>query len=262
MAYPLESQNFDGVTAPALPGTWTGNAAYDTSTAQVQSSPNALHQATAASVFRTFYYNTLDGNEGDVRVAATMRNDNGAASCTMGVIARATDPEGAASTMYFGRVKFTFGLELFRRVSATNTQLGSTVAGAFSKTGWYILTLTLSGSDITLRAQRVSDGFYLNSAGTWDAAEADAFSTTDTNITGEGYAGIFSNLSGSAGDVYIDNFLAEIDDPATTTTGSGWERVKALRALAARNTRTHARNTRTHRTPRRAPRRKPRRRRK
>lgn len=230
MAYEtFHSQNYDGVTPPALPSGWQAHASYDTSAAQSRSAPNSLHAASAGGSLKCANFNMPDDNGGDARSQAAGRVDSGGAGAQWGVFLRATNPQSQNNeTFYWARIKYDVGLTLFKRVSGTNTQLGSAVgSGAtFTKATWYRLLLRADDTELTVQVQRLSDNYWLDSAGNWQAAEQTAISLSDTAISGAGGGGGAYFLAG-AGDAYWDDFLLErvVPDPpppAAGDDGSAW----------------------------------------
>lgn len=206
----IASQNFDGVTAPALPTGITYDASFDTSTTVAVSAPNSL-RVTGVTTAQSAYFNVQDGNSGNARTTVTLSFTNNGAN--LRVIARATvAPVGLAGTYYYANVKGAFGLRLFRNVAGVASQIGTVVgtSATFVVNTQYTIQFTPNAGTQSITAQRVSDGFWLTSAGVWQSGAATALSAADTNIAAtQGYGGV-SAQNASVGDIsYFDNLLFE-----------------------------------------------------
>jgi len=99
------------------------------------------------------------------------------------------------------------GVSISKRVTSANTQISVNVGSGstFSTNTWYTMTCLATGNHIVGRVQRVSDGFWLNSAGTFAAPYAECSSVID--YTWQPASGYFSGLrnSSAANSVYFDD---------------------------------------------------------
>ena len=86
------------------------------------------------------------------------------------------------------------------------THLGLLTGFALGTSAWYQLTLNCNGSNLTVVVQRLSDGYYLNSSGAWQAAAAVAITATDSSITGQGYGGLRIFDPAGLSQVFSDDF--------------------------------------------------------
>jgi hypothetical protein len=104
------------------------------------------------------------------------------------------------------------GLILYKRVSGSNTSLGSVVptgGNVFAINIWYRITLSLIGSAITVTVQRDSDNNYLTSGGTWQSGATAAISVTDSAVSAAGYVGTIQYESGTPlRYMRVDDFVA------------------------------------------------------
>ena len=122
---------------------------------------------------------------------------------------------------------FTYDGGSFKIFKSASTQLGF-VTVALSSGADYDMTIDVSGTSTTAiegRVQRVSDGFWLTSGGTWQSGQTDAISVTDSSspITSPGKAGVWLVTSdGSSTGAAIDQISAsDATSAATTLTLSG-----------------------------------------
>jgi hypothetical protein len=215
----IATQNWDGVTAPALPSGWTyGSGLSTTSTFFASivptSSPNALVTGVGGALqFAT--YGTLDGAGGNVSVSANFNETTAANAARFGVFLRsnANPTVSTTSTFYSLEVQLTPGgntLSLFKTVLGSYATIAGVNLTSWNVPGWYQLTLTASGTSLTGTVQRLLDGFYLNSSGLFTATVATAITATDTQISGTGYSGVFISNNGPPGNniyTYTDDWV-------------------------------------------------------
>jgi hypothetical protein len=111
----------------------------------------------------------------------------------------------SANTLYFARLDGTNGWQLFKRVSGSATQLGSSVSQTISAGDSWTLKLDMSGTTIKC----VVDG-------------VDKISQTDSAIAGPGFPGVV-NSSGTAPSntlgYHLDNWQAEEAGGNVTVSG-------------------------------------------
>ena len=211
----IATQNFDGVTAPALPSGWTFDARMQTSTSYSTSSPNALELvATTSATYGFATFNTLDGNWGNVVVQCNLLYDplpGLTGDAIAGVVARAsaTPIVTTSGSFYLAVLDFVGAqVRLYSYVSGTATAIATlNVSGGFTATAWYALSMALNGSQITVSVQRLSDGFWINGSGVWSASVAGAIAVTDSSIpAASGYSGIAFQSNQVAQNPYADDW--------------------------------------------------------
>ena len=228
MPTPITAQNFDAVTAPALPAGWTYDTGYDTSTTVFTSSPNSL-RATGTTAQISAYFNTQDANSGNAQMSATVSftsSTNGIRVLCRGTVA----PVGAAGTYYFASVKGNTGLRLLRCVAGVTAQIGSTIGSSstFTASAQYIVQIATIGSAQIAAVQRVSDGFWLNNVGVWQLGVTAAITGADTLIPPTvGYGGVSTQNSATTDKTYFDNLVFENLTGSGIATGAGTLTVSA-----------------------------------
>lgn len=131
----------------------------------------------------------------DLYIASTMSN-------RAGVTARQS---ASANTRYLARYnRVTAGVELFKTVAGTTTQLGTTSSQTASAGNTYRLELVVDGT--TIEAY-------------WDGGSTPVVSQTDSAITDAGHPGIYFNNPSSAGNtsgIHIDNWSVDTLGGAAT----------------------------------------------
>ena len=207
---PFTTQNWDGVTAPALPTGWTYDTNFDTSTTVANSALNSL-RCTGMATVKCAYYSSQDTNGGNETVSSLVYVTSTGVQARL--IARATvAPVGAAGTYYYANLKVGTGLSLNKRIVGVGSIIGSPVGTtAFAVNTQYLIAFTPSGTSMSITCQRVSDGFYLTSAGAFAAGAATCISTTDSSIPAAvGWAGVSSNAASVSDIVYFDDFIFDL----------------------------------------------------
>lgn len=213
MTSPIHSENFSGITPPALPvdlvpqsGTTT---AITVASGFEDSSPNALQLGGSGGVDFLAYTET-DSNSGNVSGQEYFKILNVGANLLFTV--RGTTGSFATMSGYSIQVGFFGGGGVFlnRYVAGASSQIGTTVGdGSEFATNvvyrlFYQITGTHAGGGTTLEAgiQRMSDGLYLASGttpATWASTPQFATSFTDTDPTGtdgagrRGYAWVYTS---------------------------------------------------------------------
>lgn len=106
------------------------------------------------------------------------------------------DPDGA-------------GVQVWRLTGSGGTQLSSKIGSGQFSAGSYDITVAATGTTITGSVQRVSDGNWLTSGGTWQASETTFYSGFDATYSAAGVAALWiqGRASGSNG-LSIDRFTA------------------------------------------------------
>lgn len=217
----IKSENWDSVTAPAIPGGWTVDSPLATATTLAPSSaPNSLVFPAASGNGGIYFatWGTQDGASGEVQVSATIRFANGTASTEQDVMVFARGSQAATAwntvslyVLTLGMGSSPNGLLLQKRIAAATTTIGASVGGSALANGTnYRITLKCQGTTITGTCQRLSDSFWLNSGGTFQSSPATALVATDSSITGQGYAGAAVYLADTTGgNVGLDDWLLE-----------------------------------------------------
>lgn len=216
----IVNENFDAPTAPALPTdgllTYTNASSLVTSTTNALSSPNsAWANTTTAQNVSTV---STDGVNGDSDASGAILFAAVGGSDKAEVILRSTSSSNT-SNQYYALLEGNGSVQLYKRVSGTSTQLGSTitVSGGLVANTWYILNITGIGTTLSVSLVQNSTGKYLNSSGSFVSGSTTCISLSDSTYTGTaGYSGFIISNS-SAGRVYVDNFVFRSDAALAVT---------------------------------------------
>lgn len=213
---PIKAENWDGVSAGSIPAGWTVDSPATTDASPVGgitplSSPNVLSLFTvSANVTCRATWNVADSNGGDVVVSASFNSDNNAVE--FGVMARGSTTSLGTGTPDYYWARFSPGtsggfVKLYKVVSGTPTQLGSTVslAAAATSPAWYLVEFDLVGTSLSVYVSRASDGYFVDNTGNWASSRVAAISLTDASISGAGYAGLTLQTAGHH--TYSDDWL-------------------------------------------------------
>jgi len=220
----IHYEGWDGVSAPSIPSGWTVSSPLVTAGAPYPSgispltSPNWLKCSSSGT--NTHYpatWDVADPANGNVLVYASFIAYTTTNNQTFGVFAR-----GSAYPLFIGSSSYYWAqlspensvCQLYAVVGGTQTSIGSVSLGtALSDQAWYQLQLNCQGSTIAVVVVRASDGYYLNSSGSFQSGSAVAITATDTSVTGSGYAGLTlqSHSDGSYTDEWF--FYAYIGSP-------------------------------------------------
>jgi hypothetical protein len=210
----LKFENWDGVTAPAIPTGWTADSPAATTSSlgggdTPISSPNvvAVGPQGGGAPFRYVTWGTADSNGGDVSVTANFNADNSSDRLLYSVFARcnASAAVRASSTFYAWECDFVNNnSKIVKDVAGTVTGLSTIFPISLSPRVWYQVTFTLQGTSLTLAVQRLSDNKWLNSSGSFQSGQTNAHSITDFSISGAGYAGLA--LSARSDTAYADDW--------------------------------------------------------
>ena len=199
----LHTENWSGATPPSPPTGWTfGGSLITTAPGPTPvSGSNLIELPPANSAYSVATWGTADTNSGNVSVVGTGQFGGSSDDGAFSVLGR-----GSASTLTYGSSSFyeanldagTGVAALNKNVSGTPTTLASVSGVTLSGSVWYQTSLFLSAATQAVIFQRLSDGYYLTSAGAWQSASAVALSATDSSISGAGYAG----WSASTGNIH------------------------------------------------------------
>ncbi len=207
----IKYENFEGVTAPALPGTWTFSGSIVTTTDFAVSGVNSVASTHNSGTVVSGAWPTTDGNDGDAQVSMKFYMSAIGSSQQFALGCRSVD----ANNGYF--VSFN--------PSSNQFSLGVVIAGSltwlvFAQTAtlttgiWYRVTLKCLGDVISVRVQRDSDGYYLTSSNTWQVGVTNCVSVTDSTpghpvTTGSAGFSMSNHDFPSATVTYGDDFLFE-----------------------------------------------------
>ncbi len=209
----LKTERFDGVTAPALPPLWVFDSGFATTATFLSfitplSSPNALSLGPTSSAARSFAtWQTPDSLGGDVQVDCSFNASDDNGRLAFGVFARsnASAPTIGASTFYLAEIDVDRSQVHLRKVVAgTLTTLATVGTLGLTVPQWYALSFRLAGTALTVTVVRASDGFTLNSGGTFQSAATSAIALTDSSIAGSGFTGLTAVAVTDR--AYIDNW--------------------------------------------------------
>lgn len=210
----IHYENWDGVTAPAIPSGWTVSSPLETTSSPTGgvsplSSPNVLGATPGGSNSHLpATYSVADGNSGNVLVYASFAAASTSNNQTFGVFARASAyPVVIGSSTFYWAQLSTSGqvCRLYGVVGGVESNLASVDTGFLLADGiWYQLQLSCEQSTISVSVSRASDGYWLNSSGSFQASPAVAITVTDTSVTGSGYAGV--TLQSRSDNAYTDEW--------------------------------------------------------
>lgn len=224
---PIKQEDFDGVTAPALPSGWTFGSPLATDASPPGgitpiSSPNVL--ALNAPGNNTHYYGTYgtaDSNGGAVSVSGYFNAGGTTNNQTFGLTLRgnASDLSLSGKTYLWVQLSpFVLACRVYKVVSGTQTLLHSVTLSSLAVPAWYQMTATDDASNnVNVTVQRVSDGYWLDSSGTFQPGAADVLSFNDSSVTGAGYAGF--TLQSRSDFACLDRWVFDNLSPPTVVYG-------------------------------------------
>ncbi len=206
----ITSQNWDGVSPPALPSGWT----YDVGLATVTlsgtgvtpvSSPNFLGSGDSGN-WVTATYDTPDSSGGNVLVSAAF------------VATSTISPAGASAALFarsgaYGVIMrlSTGSIAIARDVTTSPVELVS-LSTTFAGQTWYLVQFTCIGPILSVSVQGLTDSLWLQSDGSWGSVPAICLTTSNSAVSGSGTAGImlYNDNNGYEGttiaDAFSDNF--------------------------------------------------------
>jgi hypothetical protein len=126
----------------------------------------------------------------------------------------------SAQTGYFALL-FGTNATLFKYVAGVLTQLGSNVAhglGTLNTAVSFTISVSVSGTTISGRLQRASDGQYLTPGGTYSATPSDYVSVTDAAISAAGRVGFWQCTSSAANTTPVVASFTAIDSASNQFT--------------------------------------------
>lgn len=196
----IKLENFDGVTAPAVPSGWTFDASLVTTASFLggvtpTSSPNTaavIANAALTNFFGTF--GTIDSVAGFVSVQANFNCSAAFAStpAVFGLTARSSVNAVVQASSTFYWLKLTVAaagqFQLLSVTAGTPTTLATVNSASLAAATWYQVLFTLNGTMLQASCQRLTDSLWLRADGSFGTQTA-AINLTDSSISGAGYAG-------------------------------------------------------------------------
>jgi hypothetical protein len=210
-------QSFDNTTAGSLPSGWaqwsTGAASFAVSTANPENGAAGLASSGASDVGARGWLATSEPANVQASAAVYLNALTGTQ-----LLVRGSNLNTSSPTYYALTIRRGLYAQLVRVVNGTTTVLADLTSSIWFTGEWTQLTLTANGNQLQGQIYRPDTKQYLNASGKWQSAQANAFSVTDSAITGGGYAGV-GRIAGYAGNVYFDNF--SVTPLGTTQSGGG-----------------------------------------
>jgi hypothetical protein len=216
------TENFDGSTG-GLPAGWDqwasagGPAFARTAVTGTSTAPNALVDSAISTVTARAWSTTALAANVTAAADVWVQDPNAVAH----VFARGSSLNNTTPTYYAATITRATGgpsVNVIKVVNGTPTGLATPVTTASYVSGlWLGVTLDVQGTTVRASVQRVSDGYYLNTSGTWQQAQVWAVSATDSSITAGGHVGI-AQPSGSSGTRQFDTFAATDSQTSGSTT--------------------------------------------
>lgn len=189
--------------------TWSLTAGY------AEVSASSLTYGGTATTIQSAKKTTLDAFSGNIKLASRISFTGTYASAmftALVVRGSGTQPwSGGSNSSYYISLNadpVAGGVALAKSVAGVETVIGTKV-GILAFT-LYDVTVTAKANVISASVQRVSDGFYMNSAGTFAGTVANVFSVTDNSIAAaSGEYGVYVYTNGQTGEgVTFSNFAA------------------------------------------------------
>lgn len=222
-------ENWDGVTAPAMPSGWGYSGAFSTTSSPSSftptSSPNVLQFASSGS--NGNYVCARDTSDGlSVNSTVSVQANLGVFAATgqpvrWGIWCYGTYATSYGSlTCYFGWLDWHSNeVGISAIVNGTETVLTSVTWTA--GTVWYQPILTVSNNPLvgaqSLSIQRLSDSKYLTASNTWQTAYTTVVTSSDKSISDTGYAGLYAEQFGSGFTAYCDDWYFNVPSFAVRT---------------------------------------------
>ena len=222
----IATQNFDAVTAPALPTNMTFGSGYVTTASFTGgSAPNCLSYNLTLGTQSPVYFNAQDGNSGNASLGGTwFVTGSGTQYAVMTLRTQANPSNPTTRTGY--QLNMLTGpafncIQLNRQNAGTGSNLLFQGTGLFANGVAYKSLFTANGAVLTLQIQRLSDSNYLVGT-TWQAGAGNVFSVTDTSPLPQtqGYAGVEWYTASGVSGAYWDNLTFTALSPAGLTAGA------------------------------------------
>ncbi len=221
---PANVQNFDSLSIGALPSGWVGyhslSGTVGASATRSYSLPQSLGFApsSGSEVLRAYI------NTSTTQSVLACTGYVSSVAGTIGLWLRGTNLNTSSPTGYHLRLGEYTQPQLYKCVAGTYTLLSQNLLAAINPNQWYLATFREinSGSNVNLsvRLQRVSDGYYVTPTGTYQQQPIDCFDYTDTTFRpGAGFTGV-ERYPGGTTESNIDNVLTGSSADTTTPTVS------------------------------------------
>jgi hypothetical protein len=213
------TQNWDGVTPPAIPAGWNVDTDFATLAPNSNwvSSPNTLKLADAHTINVPAYatYATVDGNGGNVIVSAYFEF-NGTNACQWGVAARGTGStlDNSTTSQYVCWLQLNPGfptlstrVRISKVIAGTETPIASFVSTDQVAIGFfYQVVFIANGTSLEAQVIRYADGYSLQPSGLFAPQAASCLITTDGSLSSAGYTGIVAQQGATNSSLQTDNF--------------------------------------------------------
>jgi hypothetical protein len=210
----IHYENWDNVTAPAIPSVWTVVSPLKTDSSPTAgisplSSPNVLAaDSTGTSAHYPATYTLADSAGGNVLVYASFNAASTSSNQSFGIFARGSaNPIVLGSSTFYWAQLSTSGqvCRLYAVVAGTQTLLQSVNTGStLADDAWYQLQLSCQQSTIAVSVVRGTDGYSLNPSGSFQAGSTVAIAVSDTSVRGSGFAGL--TLQSWSDNAYTDEW--------------------------------------------------------
>lgn len=219
------TQNWDGVTPPAIASGWNVDATWTTSASQSYSSPNSIAVVDNTSTFKWATYGTADSSNGVIATISSyflMPSSVTASAWQYGLTYRcsAGTMNNASTRCYVVRIQENpaTGVASIALGTITNGTFASIVSvslggTAFAGQGWHYLEARANSNAHTVSCQNVASGWWLNSGGTFAAPSVACISTTDATYSTGDYSGLFARCPSNSISIYFDNFSISSQAP-------------------------------------------------
>ena len=225
------SENWDGVTPPAIPSGWYVDSALVTSSSQSYSASNSLNQSTGSSGTRYWgCYATGDGSGTDpVVIAASvwvkLTNTGITTDYEAGLVWRgsADTLNNTSTSQYIAHLSSNLAAETYKvvfakQVSGSYGSLASVTTTDFGTGDWYQVLVDftrLGGANSTsIAVRRSSDSYYLASGGTWQSGATYAISANaDNSLSTGAYGGVYAR-GATTGRIWLDDWSLVSGPPA------------------------------------------------
>ena len=206
------NQDWDGTTAPALPGTWnyTPGGILVTATSlggglSPISSPNVLAIVSAGLTTPQQWaaYQSTDTNSGNVILQANFAgtgNSSGLLFCRSN-----QSPPGSGASYYSAGVSLITGVvSISLATGGAPSALTSLTSASLTSDAWYTLFFSAINSVLTFSLERMSDSQWLNPSGSFQPTQVACLTVSDATLGSSGYFGVA--LAAKSASSYTDNF--------------------------------------------------------
>lgn len=208
------TQGFEN--ASLAPLSWTAYASGATSTAQKVTGSYSLYDT--GGIAGTFC-DSDDGADGKAIFAVSFRVTSYAGRVML-PFRCTTEGTGwnSGTQAYDAQIWWDGSTVDHTKVYVEHRPNGSTAASAYienctiEKDAWYRLTLTVGAATITMKLQRLSDSYYLQTDSSWATTEANCVTFTNNTYVAAGYFGLVAFNTAA----YFDDFAITPIAPTVT----------------------------------------------